>query len=54
METGRKQIKTLQEERNSMIMRREMDTLVSDCVTNIQSNIIIHSKTQNRYIRRLI
>jgi uncharacterized membrane protein YgcG len=35
------------ENRNSMITRRETGTLVSECVTNTQSDIIIHNKIQS-------
>jgi len=37
--------KKLQQDRNSTLMRCETDIL-TDCVTNTQSDIIIHSKTQ--------
>ncbi|KAH0945846.1 hypothetical protein HN011_000668 [Eciton burchellii] len=36
----------LQENRTSMIMGRETGTLESECVTNTQSDTIIHNKTQ--------
>jgi hypothetical protein len=38
-------IKTLKEKKNSLVMEHETSTLMSDCVTNIQSDTIIHNKT---------
>jgi len=47
IETSGKRTKILQKEKNSVIMGRGKDTMVSDYVINIQTNTNFHSKTQN-------
>jgi len=39
--------KILQEERNSVIMGHEKDTMVYDYATNVQTDTSFHSETQN-------
>jgi len=40
--------KILQEKRNSVIMGRGKDTIVSDYAINTQTDISLHNKTQNK------
>jgi len=46
IKTGRKVKQNTAEERNSMIMEREKDTMVSDNIINTQPDTITYSKIQ--------